>query len=264
MSASAASGASSSSSRSGDSEFWLLKVPNFLNSQIDEARAAQDARAKFQSHPDNPFAHSHAAKQQGQQQQPIGQLWIGPAKNGVRPMKLVMPPAPPSASSILTLGSAPAAPAGSSEFLLAPKPKATMLVFDPTSIPIAPAVAATADGGRAQGAQEAFKLAGTVNLVADVQPLRSSQAYQSSLAERLIAATKQAHTTKPLDTNGTPANPMGSMVAIKVRQKQPRQICPRRGAENARSLTAVADCVADSCRVPCLARVCCQLCSARR
>lgn len=76
------SGASSSSAP----EFWLLKIPNFLYTQLEEARKTQDARAKEARNNTATDYYGQAAQSKAAQQQPVAQLLVGQPKNGVRPV----------------------------------------------------------------------------------------------------------------------------------------------------------------------------------
>lgn len=76
------SGASSSSAP----EFWLLKIPNFLYTQLEEARKTQDARAKEARNNTATDYFGQAAQSKAPQQQPVAQLLVGQPKNGVRPV----------------------------------------------------------------------------------------------------------------------------------------------------------------------------------
>lgn len=73
----------SAASSSSAPEFWLLKIPNFLYTQLEDARKAQDARAKEAR---NNTSTDYYGQSKTAQQQPVAQLLVGQPKNGVRPV----------------------------------------------------------------------------------------------------------------------------------------------------------------------------------
>ena len=218
---------SSAPSSSAGSEYWLLKVPNFLHESLEAQRKAIEAQAAARLDASNPFvaggAYGSGAGARASPTpaaQPVAQLWVGPLKAGVRQMKLVVAPAPTAHSFAAAAASAPTEP---SEFLLHPKPRSTMLVFGPEATLIAPAVPSTPDV-RGRGAQESWGLAGAVNIVADAVGAVKTAGYQSNLKRRLDEINTPVRVTKEAPAGATAANPLGAvgtvpgMVAIKRKE----------------------------------------------
>ena len=206
---------SSSSSQSGSSsappEYWLLKVPNFLHDQWEEAKRNNTIAAA------NPmFAKSNHA-QSMYLGNPVAHILVEkkPKPGTARRMKLVVPTASTTALSMTTTTPLP------NEFSFQPKPKSTMLVFGasvpPSATQLAIANAKTAaNPTRPQPTPEAFKLDGEVTLMADCLPRTDTPQYKAMLAARLAKSITSQKTTKPLDESKDIAvTPMMNMYPVK-------------------------------------------------
>jgi len=167
-------------------EYWLLKLPNFAHDRLAQVEAARAGDSGSQPAGARP---SIAATQ------PIAEIWIrqpkaGEPKHAVRPMKLVLPEAPPQPGQLI--------PPSSLEFPLVPKPHSTMLVFGQEATTLVPAVPAGLDGRGGLAAQEAFKLSNLVSLTADALPARRDPRFEAAQRMRLAEQQAKQHTVKPL------------------------------------------------------------------